>query len=195
MDPISFAVTVLALLATPGPTNTLLAASGAGTGVRRSLRLVPAEVCGYLVSIMVITGVFGDAIASRPAAAAGLKLAASLWLIYCAVRLWRQAGQGFGMADTAVTMRQVFVTTAFNPKAPIFALVIIPSGGIAEVAPWLAGFSGLTAGVAMLWIAFGAVVARSSGGLATPDRIWRVAALGLAAFATVIAGSAIAAVS
>ena len=39
-DPFAFALAVLALLGTPGPTNTLLATAGAAAGWRRSLRLL-----------------------------------------------------------------------------------------------------------------------------------------------------------
>ena len=127
--------------------------------------------------------------------AAGLKLAASAWLACCAARMWNHAGAEVGARETPISVRQVFVTTLLNPKALIFALVIIPQGPLVRIAPWLAGFSGLVILVALGWITFGALLARSAGHLATPRRIRRVAALGLAVFATVVASSAIAAMS
>lgn len=190
MDPVTFVVAVVALLATPGPTNTLLAASGASVGVVGSLRLVPAEIGGYLTAITALTVVAAPLVAAHAVVAVGLKLAASLWLGCCALRLWREAGEAFEAGETPVSVRQIFVTTLVNPKALIFALVIIPQGPLAQTAPWLAGFSGLVVAVAIGWIGLGAMLARSAGRLATPRRIRRLAALGLAAFATLVAGSA-----
>ena len=192
MDPIVFAFAVLALLATPGPTNTLLAASGATAGIRASIRLVPAEIAGYGVAITTLIVVAGPVIAQHPAAATGLRLAASLWLAVCAVRLWREAGTGFRAAPTPISFGRVFVTTLINPKGLIFAFTIFPPVPPADLAPWLAGFSGLVSVAAIGWIGVGGAIVRSAGAVATPRRIWRAAALGLAVFATVIAGSALA---
>lgn len=191
--PFAFALAVLTLLATPGPTNTLLAASGACVGVSRSLKLVPAEITAYLISITTFSLLLGGLVQAHPPIALGLKLVASAWLAFCAVRLWRHAKRTFDPQGTPVTMSRVFVTTLVNPKALIFAFVIIPQGTPAFMAPWLAGFACLTVLVAVSWIAFGALLARSAGRWATPLLIGRVAALGLAVFATVISGSAIAA--
>ncbi|MGC2854395.1 LysE family translocator [Novispirillum sp. DQ9] len=193
MDAVTFTAAALALLATPGPTNTLLAASGATAGMRSSLRLVPAEIAGYMVSITLLKVLLGPAADANLALTIGLKLAASAWLAVCAVRLWRQAGTGFSDSETPVTLRRVFVTTLSNPKALIFALVIVPPGGLSAALPWLAGLSGLIALTAVTWIALGATLARSAGTLVTPRRIWRASALALAAFATMAAGSALAA--
>lgn len=47
---VTFVAVVVALLATPGPTNTLLAASGAAVGLTRSPRLLLAECAGYFLA-------------------------------------------------------------------------------------------------------------------------------------------------
>lgn len=191
-DPILFTLAVLTLLATPGPTNTLLAASGASVGWRQSLILVPAEIGGYLVSITTLMVVAAPLIASQSGLATALKLAASLWLLCCAKRLWREAATTTDTPPTAIAPRRVFVTTLLNPKGLIFALAIIPPGDAAQVAPWLAGFSVMVTMVAMAWITAGVVLARSAGPLATPRHIHRIAAAVLAGFAMLVAGSAIA---
>ena len=193
-DPTTFILAVLALLATPGPTNTLLAASGAAMGFGRSLRLVPAELSGYLLSIIGLITLAGPLVAAYPMVAVGLKLVAGLWLGCCALCLWRGNASSDEAVPARISARRVFVTTALNPKALVFALVIIPQGSLGQTMPWLAGFSVMVILVAMAWIAFGAMVARSAGHLATPRRISRAAALVLAVFAMVIAGAAIAAV-
>lgn len=191
-DPIVFVLAVLTLLATPGPTNTLLAASGASLGIRRSLALVPAEICGYLVSISLLMSVAAPLIAASALAGTLLKIAASLWLLCCATRLWREGGAALHTAVIIISPQRVFMTTLVNPKSLIFALVIIPPGPAAQVAPWLAAFAALVVMVALAWIAVGAGLARSAGHLATPRHICRIASVALTCFAMLVAGSAIA---
>ncbi|MES1149390.1 MAG: hypothetical protein ABUL53_09420, partial [Bradyrhizobium guangdongense] len=59
MDVLPFILAAASLLAIPGPTNTLLATSGAGVGVARSLPLLAAELGGYLLSILLLPSVLG----------------------------------------------------------------------------------------------------------------------------------------
>ena len=89
-DPVVFALAVIAILATPGPTNTLLATSGASVGLRRSLVLVPAETAGYLISILSIGLVAGPFLASQPGLAPSLRILVGAYLLWLAVRLWRR---------------------------------------------------------------------------------------------------------
>ncbi len=193
-DPLAFALAVLALLVVPGPTNTLLAASGATSGFRGSLRIIPAEISGYAIAIGLLMIVFGPLAAAHPALTVLSRLVASLYLAWSAVMLWRHAEGTATAGGGRIDFRRVFTTTLLNPKALVFAFVIFPPPGSAAL-PALAGlFAVLVVGVATLWIAVGAGLARSASEVATPARISRVAALVLSLFAVLIGGSAIAAV-
>ncbi len=191
-DPVAFALAVLALLATPGPTNTLLAASGAAAGLRRSLALVPAELAAYLLSISTLALVVSPLLAAHSLLAVGLKLAAACWLLCCAGRLWREGGRLTLGDEAVITPLRVFTTTLLNPKGLIFAIAIFPPASSLDLLPWLGGFAGLAVLVAAGWIALGATLARSAGSRATPTRICRLAAVVLLVFAATMAGTAVA---
>ncbi|UWU86187.1 hypothetical protein N2605_06970 [Bradyrhizobium yuanmingense] len=77
------------LLAVPGPTNTLLATSGAGAGISRSLHLLAAELCGYLLAIAVLRLALGPVISDIPIAALLLRVAVTIYILCLAVMLWR----------------------------------------------------------------------------------------------------------
>jgi threonine/homoserine/homoserine lactone efflux protein len=91
-DPLLFVLSVLAILGTPGPTNTLLATSGAAAGVEASLPLIPAESAGYLIAILTLGSALGPVVAASPLLAAALRIAAGGCLMLLAVRLWRRGG-------------------------------------------------------------------------------------------------------
>jgi len=191
MDHVFFILAVLTVLAAPGPTNTLFAASGASVGIHRSLRLAPAGIGGYLVSITALDSLIGPVVALHPLALPALKASASLWLFYCALHLWRDVGSGLPGATTPISFRQVFFTTSVNPKALIFAFAIFPQVPVIQLLPWFVEFGMLVFLVAFGWIGMGVLIARSAEALATPLRIRRATALGLAAFAMFFASSAI----
>lgn len=131
MDSGLFVAASLSLLATPGPTNTLLATSGAGAGLRRSVHLLTAELGGYLLAIALLRSLLGPLITATPLLGLTLRLTAALYLIYLAMTLWRHGSRQ--MHDSApVTFSRVFVTTLLNPKAIIFAFTLLPS----QIASW-----------------------------------------------------------
>lgn len=194
MDQALFVLAALTVLAAPGPTNTLLAASGASVGIHGSLRLVPAGIGGYLISIAALEVLIGPVVALHPLALPALKVSASLWLLFCAAKLCRERGSGLSRAETLISVRQVFVTTLVNPKTLIFAFAIFPQAPLVQLLPWFIEFCFLVLFAAFGWIGLGALIARSAGPLATPLHVRRATALGLAVFATIFASSAIAAV-
>lgn len=184
-DPLLFALAVLAILGTPGPTNTLLATSGAAVGVRASLPLVPAEAAGYLIAVLVLGLALGPVIAASPLLAAALRLAVGGYLLLLAVRLWRSGGRAVLAAGGPVTPRQIFTTTLLNPKAVVFALGVVPFG-----APrpefHLAGFAAMAAAVALCWIGVGAALGRAAADTGRAGAVPRVGAAAVAAFALVL---------
>jgi threonine/homoserine/homoserine lactone efflux protein len=175
-----FLSAVLALLLAPGPTNTLMALAGAGSGLRRVLRLIPAEIGGYLLAVLPLAWLGAGLVAQVPALAPGLKLVAALWVLSLALRLWRRPVAGDAMP---VTARRVFVTTLLNPKALVFGLVLLPGPADSASAPRLALFLGCVIAVALVWGGAGRALGRigmASGALRDPVFLaQRVAALWL----------------
>jgi len=151
-----FVSSVLVLLILPGPTNTLLGTSGATVGLRRSLPLLLGELSGYLVSILLIQFVLGPAISKAPATGLILRAAAGAYLMVLAIRLWTTP---LLVSRAVISVRQVFVTTLLNPKALVFALVIIPFGS-PRSSVYLALFAAIVPVIGTLWIVLGALLRR-----------------------------------
>jgi threonine/homoserine/homoserine lactone efflux protein len=190
-DPVTFALAVLALLATPGPTNTLLATSGATAGLRRSLPLIIAEISGYMISISVLSLVVGPLVRASPVLGMGLRVACGLYLIYVAVKLWREGGDAF-TSDKPVSFPRVFVATLLNPKAIVFAFVIVPflgEGAVGKALPYMAALAGMIVSVALCWISAGAVFRAATSENVGRGVVRRTGAVVLGVFATLIVGS------
>lgn len=155
-----FISAVLALLVAPGPTNTLMAIAGAQRGFARVGRLLPAELAGYLTSILPLAWLGAHGLAGAPMLAAAVKLVAAGWVMLLALRLWR-ATAGAGGADD-VTARRIYVTTLLNPKALVFGLVLLPAPSDAQFPLRLGLFCLMVAGAALLWGGAGAMTRSGS---------------------------------
>lgn len=186
VDPILFTLAVLAVLGTPGPTNTLLATAGATAGLRRSLPLIAAEAAGYTISILTLGLVLGPVVAGAPLLAEALRMVVGVYLLSLALRLWRRGGASLA-TGTVVTPHQVFVTTLLNPKAIVFALGIVPFGAGQDVWPtYLLGFLLLLVSVAAAWIAGGAMLGGAAGRRGWSGAVPRVGAAAVGTFAVLL---------
>jgi threonine/homoserine/homoserine lactone efflux protein len=179
--PLLFCLAVLTLLAVPGPTNTLLAASGATVGFYRSLPLLLGELAGYNIAIVTLRETIGVLFNESRSVEVLLKLAVASYLVFLSIRLWRAEST---QRTASFTVRRVFLTTLLNPKAIIFGLLIIPLRP-PSTALYLAAFSVMAVAVGTVWIAAGNLVKQLAGARST---LWapRLASLALAAFATLV---------
>lgn len=187
MSLIAFISAGLALLLAPGPTNTLMGVAGAQGGLRRVARLVPAELGGYLTAVLPLVCIGAQMLARWPSAAVALKLAAAVWVMVLAVRLWGIGGKGAAL--DAVTGRRVYVTTLLNPKALIFGLVLLPGPLEPDFAPKLGLFCAMVIGAALAWGGAGALMQAGDAGEGRLRNIRRVASVWLAFVSvTLVAG-------
>ena len=180
-----FILAVLALLAVPGPTNTLMAAAGASRGVVRSLPFLAGELGGYFIAITLWTEIVGAVATSQPMVPVIAKFVAAAFLIWSAWKLWSAAGRA-DLKQRGITLSRVFATTLINPKGLVFAFAIFPQVGFGARVPYLGVFAVLVVGTAFGWMTLGAVAARSSRGLLTSARVERVTSVALAVFAMLL---------
>ncbi len=162
MSLLAFIAVCASLLGTPGPTNTLLATSGAEVGWRRSASLLAAELLGYLLAIAVLRLAFGPFIASRPIVATVLQAVVALYLVYLATALWRRSSLPLAQGRS-ITFARVFLTTLLNPKGLIFAFTLLPAApaGFSALLPWLAVLSAEIVAIGFGWVLLGSTLQRS----------------------------------
>lgn len=183
---------MLALLATPGPTNTLLATSGAAAGFSRSAPLVLAEMIGYAISITLLALVIGPFVRASHELSIALRVLCALFLFYSAWKLWHEGAAAI-TGDKPVSFRRVLIATALNPKGIVFAFVIVPylsDGEVMPALPYMAALMSCIAVVGGVWIAGGAALRAGAGARWGSGLARRAGAVVLCVFAAMITGSA-----
>lgn len=183
MTTLELTLAILALLVTPGPTNTLMFLAGAERGPTRALRLIPAELAGYLATVVPLAVLGAPLIDRMPMVQAAIAVAAALWIAVLALRLWRLPDRGDGAAG--VSWQSVLITTLLNPKALVFGLVLLPDPD--RLAANIGNFALQVGIVASLWIAAGAWLGQA-GGTPSPRMpvLRRVASVWLAGLSVVL---------
>jgi threonine/homoserine/homoserine lactone efflux protein len=186
-NPILFTLAVLAVLTTPGPTNTLLATAGAADGLRRVFLLIPAEGAGYCIGILTLRLLLGPLVATAPDVVIALRLLVGAYLLWVSWRLWTRGADQVG-GRKVITARQVFVTTLLNPKVIVLGLGIIPFG-VAGAWFYLAAFQVMAAVIGSLWIGGGAMLGRLAANRGRVRLVPRMGAVVLCAFAVTLVAS------
>jgi threonine/homoserine/homoserine lactone efflux protein len=185
---VAFFLMSAGLLFTPGPTNTLLAMGGATSGLRRSWLLPPAELAGYFLAIHLLAFAVGPLV-QAPSVQLLSRLGLALYLIWLAAQLWRS--HAALLPHQTVTPARVFTVTLLNPKALVFAFVVLPplAQGWSAALPSLAALAAMIVSASLCWIALGAAIAR--GRIMDTGWITRAGGGVLALFAILLALSAL----
>ncbi|GFM51432.1 LysE family translocator [Pseudomonas capsici] len=157
----SIFLTLLAVLAVPGPTNSLLFQTGMNRGFNaKSLLWVGAEWLAYMIQITA-WGLTLDRVArDYPWVATLSKAFAVCFLFYIAMKLWSMARAAQHVDDApGLSPTGLFVATLTNPKGLFFASFVAPAGTFLSSADYLAFMSTFTAvvlPVGSAWVIFGA---------------------------------------
>ena len=184
-----FALAVITILMTPGPTNTLLATSGATVGISRSMPLLLSEIGGYSTAIILIHFMLAPLMNQSSSIQALLRITAGLYLFYLAVRVWRSRLE---RRDRVILPCQLLVTTLLNPKAAIFALIVIPFDS-SNVTWYLMALLALLPLIGTGWLALGALLGRGTD-FQYPQAFAKGASIVMVIFSTTLICTAIASI-
>ena len=185
---------VVTILLTPGPTNTLLASSGIQVGVRQSLRLIPAESIGYLISITVWGIIIGTVSSRFPILPIFLKLLSALYIIFLAIKLWKTADIEASYNLPTIRARELFCATLLNPKALLFASAIFPSSAWLTLNNYLVHigmFLILIVPIALFWTFIGSILASNKVRWLNQSNLQKTASLVLVSFSIPLGYSAL----
>lgn len=161
MPTLVFCLSLTALLFAPGPTNALLALSGAEAGAVRTLRLLPVVLAAYALIVLPLATLGEDLLHQQHMVRAGVTLLAALWVGWMAVALWRQPAPDAAAGLTRGRSLRLFITTLLNPKAFIIGLVLIPAQPSQSMATLLV--FAMLAAAAVAWSLLGAALQGQRG--------------------------------
>jgi threonine/homoserine/homoserine lactone efflux protein len=188
---VEFVALVLAILLTPGPTNTVLATATIAIGPLRATSLVTAELGGYIISITTLSLLLLPELGTDPTSRNILRMGCAIYLLYAAFRVWR-LGVDAGTNRQAIRWRDVFFTTLTNPKAVVFSFVCFPassSESLASFVLYLGVFCGACTLAAFTWIGLGHALSFATTSVSSRRRFSGVIAAVLASFAVGLVGS------
>ena len=185
---------VATILLTPGPTHTLLASSGVQVGLRKSVKLIPAEVLGYVISISAWGMLIGKVSTTLPLLPPILKLLSACYIIFLAIKLWHTANQEIELNQPTIRTRELFCATLLNPKALLFASAIFPVAAWSDFHLYLIhmmAYLALITPIALFWIFLGSLLASKKVAWLNQTNLQKTASLVLVSFSIPISYSAL----
>jgi len=150
----------LAMSATPGPNNAMVAAWAANFGLRRTLPHVLGTSLGFPLMLVLVGFGAAQLLAASPGLQAALRWVGAAWMVWLAWQIARAepAPPGAESRGRPMTLAEAALFQWVNPKAWLIAGGAIAGFGNSA---WLAAIFALTAGASLLgWAAIGLGTAR-----------------------------------
>ena len=152
-------IALFAVMIIPGPTNALLASSAQQIGMQKSLRLIPAELIGYIYAMALwwLIVAFTDDI--WPLFIDILHFASAIYVFWLAFRLWKMKHlHAYSQRFKNIKAMQLFYSTFKNPKAALFSVGIFPHETWSNVESYAISmllFSAVLIPSALFWMFYG----------------------------------------
>jgi threonine/homoserine/homoserine lactone efflux protein len=164
----TYAFLAFALVAavTPGPSNVLLAATGANAGIRRGLPCLLGVAGGMALMILVVALGLGSLVVGNPALLKGLNWAGAVFLLWLAWKIATATGGPEKEESRTVGFTEAALFQWINPKSWIVSAsaagTYLQAGGSAVSQAALLGGLFLAAALpsCLVWLAFGAALQR-----------------------------------
>jgi threonine/homoserine/homoserine lactone efflux protein len=166
-DQVAAFMTFSAVVAgTPGPSNALLTAVGARSGVRRGLASLLGQVTGMGAMLFAITLGLGDVLLAHPVALQVLRWGGAAMLGWMAWRL-ATAGDAEGAANPPAGFLGMAAFQWVNPKGWLVGVAAIATfldrragGALAQAVIFAILFTLVALPSCLPWLAFGAAIQR-----------------------------------
>ncbi|GLZ08305.1 RhtB family transporter [Actinomadura sp. NBRC 104412] len=128
--PLPFLLAATALIAIPGPNHLYIAARAAADGRRAGLASAMGVETGTLVHVAAAAAGLSALVAASAAAFGALRYAGAAYLIYLAIRTWRDSADRDDPVPAPKPLGRVYLdgllVNLFNPKVVLFFLAFLP---------------------------------------------------------------------
>ncbi|WP_445114587.1 LysE family translocator [Acinetobacter sp. WZC-1] len=123
-----FIFAMFAVLLIPGPTNALLASAAHHQGILKTLRLIPAELLGYVYGISILALLIHLTMPAWPSLVHILHVASAVYVLWLAFHLWKSSDlEKHSQSHQRLNPQQLFLSTLKNPKVILFSAGIFPA--------------------------------------------------------------------
>ena len=164
---VAFFIFSLVAAITPGPSNVMLTATGAATGVMRGLPCLFGVSAGMGLLMFAVAAGLGQLVLGQPALLRVLNWAGAAFLLWLAWKIASSRGGAAAAAREPVGFAGAALFQWVNPKSWLVSagaagayLQPDPAGALLQAASFAALFVAATLPCGLVWLAFGAAMHR-----------------------------------